>query len=60
MTKLIAKSDDIAFWQIGNDVYRAPVDSSLDTLGQPASKRWECSRDMWDQFREIFSWATDV
>lgn len=46
-------SDDgrVAFWVIGDQVYRAPANIHLDNNGHPAVKRWECSLNHWNRFR---------
>lgn len=49
------------FWQIGADVYRAPLNASLDIYGHPMSKRFEASLQTWERFRQaVFGWAQDI
>lgn len=56
----IAPEDNIAFWLIGSEVYRAPMNTMMDTVGMPMGKRWECSFDHWQRYRKVFNWAQDV
>lgn len=56
----IAPDSNIAFWRIGEDVYRAPMNAGLDTAGMPMGKRWECSFAHWQHYRGVFNWARDV
>lgn len=61
--RLIAVSTEhgIAFWQIGSDVFRAPLGAALDTVGHPMGKRWEASIAHWQRFRSsVFGWAKDA
>ena len=58
--QILASGEGFDFRLIGNDVYRAPTNSGLDTMGMPMGKRWECSLERWKQYRSIFSWAKDV
>lgn len=63
----IATTDSVSYWQIGNDVFRAPfpwgvaamLESNYDVYGHPLGKRWECTRSHWNRFRTIYS-ATDI
>lgn len=56
---VLAKNAQVAFIQIGSEVYRTQVSdlSTLDIYGHPCAKRWECSRAHWDRFRENYSWV---
>lgn len=55
--KIIAQGEGWDFWQIGTEVYRANTGAELDIYGNPNGKRWECSLEQWNRFREVFAWA---
>lgn len=57
---VIANGEGFDFWQIGDEVYRAQENQSLDVWGQPQSKRWECTIEHWTRFRSVYNWAADV
>lgn len=61
MAKIIGTADNWNFWLIGNEVYRATVNSILDIHNLPSDKRWECSLAQWQNFRNsVFSWVREV
>jgi hypothetical protein len=55
-----SKEHNTDFWRIGDDVYRAPRGIGMDTQGYPLSKRWECSFEHWNRYRQVYSWAVDL
>lgn len=47
------------FVLIGIEVYRVAGGWAIDAVGHPMGKRWECSLDHWNRYREVYSWAID-
>ena len=58
--RVIASGEGFDFWQIGDEVYRALANTSLDIHQAPSAKRWECSLSHWQHYRAVYSWAVDV
>lgn len=58
MVALIGRADTCEFWRIGDDVFRAPLGTSLDITGRPLGRRWECSVRHWDIYRTTaYAWV---
>ena len=55
-----SKEHNVDFWRINGDVYRAPRNAGKDSWGLPMGKRWECSLDHWNRYRQVYAWAVDV
>ena len=56
----LARDEWVTFWQVGDQVYRAPASGGMDTDGLPMGAAWECSRTHWDHYRRsVYTWVTD-
>ena len=43
---------DFEFYEIGGEVYRAPIANEFDVRIDCRIGRWECSRMLFDRFRD--------
>jgi len=54
----IGTSEFRDFWHIGENIYASPVDAEMDTQGFPMGKRWECTLNHWNHYKDtVFSWV---
>jgi len=53
----LATGEGWDFVLIGSDVYRVSANWKPDADGHPMGKRWECSFEHWNRYRQVYSWA---
>ena len=56
----LSKNKLIHFWQIGDQIYRAPEAVPISSKDHLLGKRWECPVSHWLRFRNVFDWVDDV
>lgn len=52
--------DEVEFYEVGGQVYRAPESSVFDLTTGARIGRWECSRPMFDAYREVVAPRLEV